>query len=104
MLSVGTRTGDLVARLGGDEFALWLEEADEAAALTKTHEFIEKSKKWCHLSKDENRLLGISIGVVVSKNDEVKTVDELVALADAAMYEVKHKGKGGVIVANRSDR
>ena len=99
MLSVGTRVGDLVARLGGDEFALWLEETTEKDATAKAQELLRDSKKLRPLSADEARPLGISIGMAVSETRGSETIDELVARADRAMYEVKHGGKSGIAIA-----
>ena len=99
MLSMGTRVGDLVARLGGDEFALWLEETTETDAAAKAQELLRDSKKLRPLSADEDRPLGISIGMAVSETRGSESIDELVARADRAMYEVKHGGKSGIAIA-----
>ena len=99
MLSMGTRVGDLVARLGGDEFALWLEETIEKDATAKAKELLADSKKLRPLSADEDRPLGISIGMAFSETQGSESIDELVARADRAMYEVKHGGKSGIAIA-----
>ena len=99
MLSTGTRIGDLVARLGGDEFALWLEETAEKDATTKAQDLLKESKILRPLSADEERPLGISVGMAVSDSQVTESLDELVARADRAMYEVKHGGKSGIVIA-----
>ena len=99
MLSTGTRVGDLVARLGGDEFALWLEETAERDAVTKARDLLRESKCLRPLSAGEDRPLGISIGMAISETRGSESLDELVARADRAMYEVKHGGKSGIAIA-----
>jgi len=99
MLSMGTRVGDLVARLGGDEFALWLEETTEKDATAKAKELLRDSEKLRPLSADEDRPLGISVGMAVSETRGSESIDELVARADRAMYQVKHGGKSDIAIA-----
>jgi GGDEF domain-containing protein len=50
-------------------------------------------------SGDPARPLGISIGVAVSHPGVTENLDGLMARADAAMYDVKHNGKAGYIIA-----
>ena len=39
--------------------------------------------------------LGVSIGIAIYDLGSGETIEEIVARADAAMYEVKRQGKGG---------
>jgi len=99
MLMRSTRPGDLVARLGGDEFALWLDRTDDAAARQRAADLLEGASCLQPFSGDPARPLGISIGVAVSDTRGAEDLDGLMARADAAMYEVKHNGKAGFVVA-----
>ena len=102
MLTANTRQGDLVGRLGGDEFALWLDRTDEAASVTRAKELLEASSMLAKLSGDENKPLGISVGIAPWQPGDDETVKELSERADAAMYEIKHGDKGGYALAPRS--
>jgi diguanylate cyclase (GGDEF)-like protein/PAS domain S-box-containing protein len=104
MLADGTRIADIVARLGGDEFALWLEETDETAAIAKAKSLLADSHRLRPLSADDARPLGISIGMAVSDPAADESLDDLVARADKAMYQVKHGGKSGIAVARNRRR
>jgi diguanylate cyclase (GGDEF)-like protein len=91
-ISRQVRPADLVARLGGDEFALLLPETDGDAAKTvinKVHTCLVNEmlrNGW---------MVTFSVGVVTF-NEVPKTVDEMVKMADNAMYSVKATGKNGV--------
>jgi diguanylate cyclase (GGDEF)-like protein len=87
-----TRAVDSVARLGGDEFGVLLPETDGDEAerlvsrLRATLAAAMARRSW---------RVGFSIGLATYVSPPV-SVDEIVARADALMYEVKRGGKGGV--------
>jgi diguanylate cyclase (GGDEF)-like protein len=99
MLINFSRPGDLVARLGGDEFALWLDGIDEATSIKRAGQLIETSKQMVTMSGDDEHPLGISIGVAFFNPKTGEVLDDLLARADAAMYSVKKKSKGGFELA-----
>lgn len=89
----GSRAGDLAARLGGDEFALWVEETDEAGALTKARGLIEAVREQAGRLAAADCPLGISIGIARFEPATAESLDDLVARADDAMYRAKRAGK-----------
>ncbi len=93
------RTYDLAARLGGDEFALWLEETDEEAAMERARDLLTGAKPLAAESPDPARPLGLSIGIAIFRPEDGESLDALIARADAAMYRIKHAGKGRFAVA-----
>jgi diguanylate cyclase (GGDEF)-like protein len=100
LLVTQTRPGDLVARLGGDEFAMWMDRTDKGVAKKRAAGMIVASKGLRIYSGAPDKPLGISVGVAVfdaAGADE--TVADLTARADAAMYDIKHGGKSGYIIA-----
>jgi diguanylate cyclase (GGDEF)-like protein/PAS domain S-box-containing protein len=99
MLVKSTRPGDLVARLGGDEFALWLDRTDDDAATHRATDLLAGSSCLKPYSGDPARPLGISIGVAVYDPGSMEELESLMGRADAAMYDVKHNGKAGYIIA-----
>jgi diguanylate cyclase (GGDEF)-like protein len=86
------RPTDILARLGGDEFALLMPETDEAAAksvISRLHtslvnEMLKNS--W---------MVSFSVGVLICQKAP-KTIDDMVKMADDAMYSVKNASKNGV--------
>jgi diguanylate cyclase (GGDEF)-like protein len=86
------RPSDTLARLGGDEFALLMPETDGDSAKTVINRI--------HASLLEEMLrngwmVTFSLGVVTF-NEDPKSVDMMVKMADNAMYSVKAAGKNGV--------
>lgn len=95
----GTRPTDLVARLGGDEFAVWLDGADGEASVHRARALLEAGISLDIFSGDPARRLQMSLGIAIHDPTLPETLDDLMARADAAMYEVKRKGKGSYAVA-----
>ncbi len=100
LLVLKSRPGDLVARLGGDEFAMWLDRTDEKAAVKRAKDLLDASQGLRIFSGSPDKLLGISVGVAVFEGGSDEQVGELTARADSAMYEIKHGGKSGYVVAD----
>lgn len=97
------RPGDLIARLGGDEFALWLDGVGESTAVERCGHLLDASKVLRDYSGSEERPLGISVGIAVYHPGTGEDLESLLARADAAMYDVKRKSKGGYCLAPSSD-
>ncbi len=95
------RKGDVVGRYGGDEFLFVLPEADLGAALRFGERF--RSRVACqpfHLPRGETLGLNISLGVAEADCQRLQEAQDLIATADAALYEAK--ASGGNIVCSRS--
>ena len=85
------RSSDIIARIGGDEFvvlaAIGPEESAEFLTNRLQENFKAASAQWNH-SYD----LSVSVGRALFDDDEGHSIEELMALADRAMYENKrHK-------------
>ncbi len=94
-----SRPGDALVRLGGDEFAMWLDGMVPDVAIERVELILQDSISLREFSGDENRPLGVSIGVAMYDPANGESLESLVARADTAMYEVKNDGKGGYRVA-----
>ncbi len=89
-----TRPIDIIARLGGDEFAIWLEGAEERIAVGRCQALLEAAHGLAHFSGSPDKKLAMSLGLAVHEGGGPETLEELIARADKAMYEVKRDGKG----------
>ncbi len=99
LLQNHTRPGDLIARLGGDEFALWLSNTDEETAAARAIRLLNESQALQSYSGAPDKPLGMSLGIAVYEPAAGEELKGLLARADAAMYEVKHSGKGSYRIA-----
>ena len=91
------RLGDTAARLGGDEFAMLLEEiASVDEALAVAGRAVDAVAAPFELA-GRPAMASVSIGVA-HRSVAGGTVEELIAEADAAMYEAKRAGKGRAVL------
>lgn len=90
------RAGDLVGRIGGDEFAAWMDGVEGAEMLRRGQELAAAAASLQRFAPDAERKVGFSIGIALLRPGRAARDSELVALADRAMYQVKHGAKGGV--------
>src|SRR5262249_31708955 len=86
---------DTLARLGGDEFVVLLDGIDDETDAELVAERIVTSVAEPIMLDDGVATIGVSVGIAVA-NGRRATTEELLANADAAMYEAKRMGRGGV--------
>lgn len=92
-LSQNLRRTDMVARVGGDEFVIFFPNTDQTAVKVVMQKVREGSGK---LSAAGDWPMTISMGVVTF-TDGVCDLDEIIAVADKLMYEVKKAGKNHIL-------
>jgi diguanylate cyclase (GGDEF)-like protein len=90
------RTVDIVARYGGDEFVIVLPQTRPASAVQIAERIRKAIESNTFLRKEGYSLrLTASFGVA-SYPESSKTKEELLRLADEAMYKVKYQTRNGV--------
>jgi diguanylate cyclase (GGDEF)-like protein len=96
-LQEGIRGTDLAARIGGDEFALVLTETDLARGF-EISDRLRRTIKATEIptASSVTTTITASFGIAESPSD-AQTTPELLACADAALYEAKHQGRDRVI-------
>jgi diguanylate cyclase (GGDEF)-like protein len=87
------RAGDSIYRVGGEEILVVLPGAAEAAAVEIAERLLQAVRERRPVGVD----VTISIGVAVARPGPLDT-DELVGLADAALYEAKAGGRDRIVV------
>jgi diguanylate cyclase (GGDEF)-like protein len=92
------RRTDVVARLGGDEFAALLPEADEERAWAVASTLLAVVRAQPLLIDEQLVHVSVSVGIALFEGAQGWTSDELLAAADAAMYEAKQGGRDRVAV------
>lgn len=92
----GSRNCDTPARYGGEEFALILPETNLSGAL-EVGERLRKQIESQEIMYDKNVLrLTISIGVASYSVDKPKDYEDLIRMADMALYYSKENGRNRV--------
>ncbi len=89
------RTYDLAARYGGEEFCLVLPETDLNAAIEVAERIRHKAELMKFAAPMNEETLTISFGVATFEDKE-GTIDELIRLADDALYLAKNSGRNQV--------
>jgi len=96
LLIKNLRIVDIVVRYGGDEFVMILPHTPPVAA-AQVAERIRKSVERNAFQKDEGYSLKITASFgVASCPENAKSKEELLRLADEAMYKVKYRTRNGV--------
>ena len=90
-----TRGSDIVARMGGDEFAVLLHDVSPETAVRVGESFREQVRRCRYHRESEQAAIGCSIGIAML-GEHVGTVEEALAHADQACYEVKRAGRDAV--------
>lgn len=92
------RETDAVARFGGDEFALVLPDTGGEGAYAVGERIRERIAEHRFLAAEGLDLhLTVSVGVATLP-DAATSAEDLMRAADAAMYQVKERGKNGIQV------
>jgi diguanylate cyclase (GGDEF)-like protein len=99
VLRSGVRDVDLVARYGGEEFAVLLPDTGRAGAeevAARCLRLIESTP----ILVDSQRLdVTASMGVAAIPHERAKRVEDLIRLADDALYRAKREGRNRVVAA-----
>ena len=88
------RAGDRVGRFGGDEFLVVLEDLDHPTETDQIAERLISALQSPVLVGDRTWSIGISVGVAVHSSDADGAADDLIEIADDALYEAKRAGRG----------
>jgi diguanylate cyclase (GGDEF)-like protein/PAS domain S-box-containing protein len=86
------REGDVVARLGGDEFGIIIPTIDKIDTAAMVAERVIENVSAPLQSINTDLTLGVSIGITLTDGSEER--ETVLARADAAMYDAKHRGGG----------
>jgi diguanylate cyclase (GGDEF)-like protein len=87
------RAGDVAARIGGDEFVVLAEGMTPERAITLGEQLIAAVSRSYTVDDSRAAAISVSIGIAMAP-EHGRCVEDLMAVADAALYEAKTSGKG----------
>jgi diguanylate cyclase (GGDEF)-like protein/PAS domain S-box-containing protein len=87
------RSSDTICRLGGDEFTLILPQIENSAQVKQVGDKILSVLKQPFKLDHQLRHISASIGAALYPQDS-KTAEQLIKMADQAMYSAKEAGRG----------
>lgn len=92
------RASDVTARYGGEEFVCLLPECDSDSAKTKAEDLraAVAALGIAHADSPVTDHVTLSIGVSTVRPDSTHSPDDLIAAADAALYDAKSQGRNRV--------
>jgi diguanylate cyclase (GGDEF)-like protein len=101
LLSQRLRKGDIASRYGGEEFAVILPDTDINAAFNLLDELREQFSKINFSFEEGSFNVTFSAGISTCPPD--KSIENLVAEADRALYKAKHAGKNQIYFITKSE-
>lgn len=93
------RSRDVLCRFGGEEFVALLPDASHEEAKAIAQRLKDKIEQNPLLIDDQNVVVSASIGVA-EFNDKLTSFEQLLNLADQAMYQAKSQGRNQIVAAN----
>jgi diguanylate cyclase (GGDEF)-like protein len=86
------RAGDIAARIGGDEFVVLAEGMTHERAIAFGEQLIAAVTGSYAVGNGKMATIGVSVGIAMAP-EHGTCVEDLMAVADAALYEAKSNGK-----------
>ena len=98
------RTNDIAARYGGEEFLMILPQSNAQGAFKIAERLREEMMKMNFTGNESNFSVTTSCGVAELDRDFIKNTDQLVAIADHALYEAKNSGRNKTIIGHPENK
>ncbi len=96
ILKENLRVHDIMGRYGGEEFGLMMPETDLDGAMIVAERYRRRVEEFVLFENDHQLKITISLGIARYPHAQIKTVDDLIRLADNALYDAKKHGRNRV--------
>jgi diguanylate cyclase (GGDEF)-like protein len=101
IISANLRKADVAARYGGDEFILLLPHASAEEAATMVQRVRDEYRQASSIILRRNEGATMSVGIGSKRVDDPVSPEQLVASADAALYQAKNAGRNRIMLSRR---
>jgi len=98
------RANDTAARYGGEEFLMILPQSNAQGAFKIAERVREEMMKLSFTGNESNFSVTTSGGVVELDRDFIKSTDQLVTMADQALYEAKNSGRNKTVIGHSENK
>ena len=98
------RANDIAARYGGEEFLMILPQSNAQGAFKIAERVREEMMKLNFTGNESNFSVTTSCGVAELDRDFVENTDQLVSMADQALYEAKNSGRNKTIIGHPENK
>ena len=98
------RANDTAARYGGEEFLMILPQSNAQGAFKIAERVREEMMKLNFTGNESNFSVTTSGGVVELDRDFIKSTDQLVTMADQALYEAKNSGRNKTVIGHSENK
>ncbi|MBI2058461.1 MAG: diguanylate cyclase [Nitrospirae bacterium] len=99
LVQTSLRGSDVVARYGGEEFAIILPETELDGAVAAAEKIRKNVARNPFPGADASLQIKVSLGVANWPRHKVTHIDQLIRVADDALYIAKESGRDKVVVA-----
>ena len=99
LLKSQIRATDIAGRYGGEEFLIILPDADPKGAENLAEKLRMAVERHSFRAMDVETIVTVSIGVAATGDNEVNSAEELLTMADRALYFAKESGRNRVATA-----
>ncbi len=93
-----TRKSDVFARYGGEEFIMLLPHTNMKGVIVEAERLRNVVKECQFTGIKEGERITVSIGIACSPDKRIQTHDDLITLADNALFTAKNKGRDQIVV------
>ena len=100
IISANLRKADVAARYGGDEFILLLPHSSAEEAASVVQRVREEYRQASAVILRRNEGATMSVGIGSRRNDDPAAPEQLVAAADAALYQAKGAGRNRIVLSH----
>ena len=92
------RKSDIVARYGGEEFVVIMPQTSQSQSSPQAERLLHEISDRPFSGMPPGQSVTVSIGVAGLAHDSMNDCEDLIRVADAALYKAKHEGKNRVIM------